>query len=205
MNNVNLNTNIEHPMICVLGRMGSGKTLFTTYLAKKFEEFCTLNDIDNKVFANYTLNLDLFEKVKIKDIVSFPEWLQNGILILDEIQSEGGDSYKFLSKISKHLTSFLTQVRKRNLAFVYTTQHIKLVNNRIRLLTSHVIQITNLSNGKVKLTFWDWVTKMVLGETVLDLTDCYDLYDTKELITQEEIDNQEKELEDFLKQENKTE
>ena len=202
----------DYPNILVLGNSGNGKSLFTTFYALLYQEFCALHGLKNKVFANYHLELETFQKVKLQDIVKFPSWLRNGLLILDEIHSEGGDAYHFLEKDSQFLTTFITQIRKRNIQLIVASQRLNFVNIRIRELVNYYFQIKKFIYPETaeqperimtEIEVLNINTFMVVGRMELDLTPIFKYYDTDEIISQLEI-NEFQEITEQLEEPKKT-
>lgn len=191
---------MQHPSISILGTLGAGKTAVSVMISKLFQLYCEKNGLDEfKVFANFTINLPNFKKVKAHDIINFPDWLQNGILIIDEVHSENGDSYNFLGKIEKKLTTFWTQIRKRNLAIITTSQDFTFILPRIRRLTYYYIHAVKLNETETLMRIVSKDGYTTINEIKIDLTQVYDLYDTKEIITPKEI----QEIEDLVKDKSK--
>lgn len=176
----------DYPTIAILGHMGAGKTELSTSIALLFDEYCNKNNLDFKVFANYTIDLERFKKVKVEDIIKYPDWLRNGILIIDEVHSEGGDSYNFLSIISKKLTTFFSQARKRNLAVIHISQNFGMVVKRIRDLTYYFIEVKRKKDNLtyVRIVGRDMFT--IINEFEYDFTRAFNFFDTDEIISQEE-------------------
>jgi len=179
---------LDYPIICVMGKLGSGKTLTTTFIAYIFEKYCLEKGLDLTIFSNYELDLSLYKRVKAVDIMKLPKDLKDGIMILDEMHSEGGDSYNFLSPVAKKITTFVTQIRKRNIALIYTTQDYGFIMSRLRRLTYYFIQITPLKDYKTRITIRQKDGYMIINEFEIDLTDMFDYYDTNEFISQEDIE-----------------
>jgi len=187
---------MQHPSIAILGYLGAGKTAMAVTIAKLFYLYCEKNGLkDYKVFANFDIDLPNFKKVKAHDIVNFSSWLKDGILIIDEVHSEGGDSYNFLGKIEKKMTTFFTQIRKRNLAVITTSQDMTFVLPRIRRLTYFYIHAVKLNEKDSLMRVVSKEGYQTINEIPVDLSLVYDLYDTNEIITNEEI----KEIEELVK------
>jgi len=179
---------MQHPSIAVLGYLGAGKTAVTTLIAKLFYDYCEYHGLKGyKVFANYNINIPNFQKIKARDIVSFSPDLKNGVLIIDEIHSENGDTYNFLGAIEKKMTTFFTQIRKRNLAVITTSQDMTFVLPRIRRLTYYYIHVirNSESTALMRIVARDGYT--TVNEIPVDLSMVFDLFDTEEIITPDEI------------------
>ena len=114
-------------VIGFVGRMGSGKTLNMSKYAYLFGQV-----LDMPIYANYTLeNANLFtdfrELENKKDI----------IVAYDEIHIDF-DSREWDKKIRYQFTQWFTQLRKRGIIFMYTTQKINTLEKRIRENTDYI-------------------------------------------------------------------
>lgn len=102
----------------LLGRQDSGKTLMLSLKAHEYYKK------GFKVFSNYHLKFPYeyvsFEDVE-NDIKNEESKYKGGIFCVDEIGT-WLDSRTSMSKKSRVVSYFITQVRKRNLVFAYTTQ-----------------------------------------------------------------------------------
>ena len=96
----------NYPIIAITGDFGAGKTLLATFYALLYQANEGL-----KIFANYQFNNVKYKRVTFDEVSKMPEWLNHGVLILDELQV-GADSYNFMSNDVKKLTTFITQIRK---------------------------------------------------------------------------------------------
>ena len=110
----------------IFGGLGSGKTLTLTYFLWKYRK--------NPVYANYHLGFDY-------SYIEDPEALLNvseGYLGLDELWA-WMDSRVSGSKKNRILGHFLLTSRKRNCHVLYTTQHFKQVDVRVRNITDILV------------------------------------------------------------------
>ena len=126
---------IQYCINAVVGTFGTGKTLFTTYLAK----LC--HDNGMKVFANYHLKGIPYTYIEIKDLVKFPEGLENCIVVLDE-GHVGANAYDVFKRDVRDLEIFATQIRKRKAYIFWTTQRFMRVAKPLRDLTEYAFQMT---------------------------------------------------------------
>jgi len=182
-----------------IGKQGSGKTLFITKLMVeekiKFKE--------RKLFSNYTIfDLD-FERItfnrkiesergleseQIIDILeqldNDPNYFNNSIMLLDEIHIYL-DSLDFMKKNNRRMQTFFSQLRKRNILLLATTQYIMNVDIRIRRQCMAVFAMVNEGEGIFEVTTHDidgyYTTP--LSEKHVILSDYYKYYDTNEIIT----------------------
>ena len=176
----------EYPIIAVLGERGDGKTALTTKLGKLY------TDEGLKLFANYTLFDIPYRKITFEELASFPDWLHNGVVLIDEAHI-GVDSYDFLKGRVKNITKFVTQLRKRKLILYYTTQNFKLIAYRLRQQTDVIIECRRTEEvGIIEVRVLDYHDPDGLGGFTelnsfeLDVRDIFDNYDTNEIIEIEE-------------------
>lgn len=178
-----------HGFYLAIGRQGSGKTAFITKLL-----------VDNlssnkKVYSNYTLfNID-YEKITFDnkrnknaiDILNVikdnPNYFNNSIMLLDEIHLYF-DSRDFMKTNNRIIQNFFSQLRKRNILLLATTQYILHLDVRIRRQALAVFQMTNLRDGIFRVDVHEidgYFTRFLRSELV-NLNDYFKYYDTNELI-----------------------
>lgn len=167
-------------IIALTGKMGSGKTLMMTIFAHKYH-----SELGSKVYANYGLRFP-FSPLRMSDLTDFSHDLNNAVIAADEIHLFL-DSRQSMSKKSRIISYFITQSRKRNLIFLYTTQNSHQVDKRLRANTDYVIECRNLSPKDaqkdvfIQYTMTDMNSGM--SRTYKFKADPYfKLYDTKQLI-----------------------
>jgi len=119
---------VFNKVIGILGDRGSYKSCFATSLAYSYAKN-GVNIFTNMEFINIT-----HIRVSFKDISTFPDYLENGVIILDEMHV-GADAYNFLKGEVQKITQFITQIRKRNLSFIYITQNYSTIAKRLRQQT----------------------------------------------------------------------
>jgi hypothetical protein len=180
-----------HGFYIAIGQQGSGKTLLITKL-------CADNyDKDRKVFSNYAL-LKLpyqkitFDKSKNPKSISIldqldtdPNFFNNSIMLLDEIHLYL-DSLDFMRKNNRRLQTFFSQLRKRNILLLATTQYIMNVDIRIRRQCMNVFEMNHIYKDLFKVTTHKidgYFTEEVSSYNIV-LSDYYDHYDTNEIITE---------------------
>jgi archaellum biogenesis ATPase FlaH len=166
-------------VVALIGDRGTGKTLFSTSLAKFYSEQGVT------VFSNITYRGFAYTPLKFADIKNFPEWLRDGVIILDEMHV-GADSYKFLSKDVQGITTFITQIRKLNLSFIYITQNFSTIVKRLRIQTNHSYQFRKIEDGIAQIDIFDNMNfYMKLNTIIFNGRSFYGNYDTNQLITNE--------------------
>ena len=172
-----------------IGRQGSGKTAFITKLL--VDNYTS----DRKVYSNYTLfGIDYqkitFDNKKNKNAIDIlkvisenPDYFNNSIMLLDEIHIYF-DSRDFMRQNNRIIQNFFSQLRKRNILLLATTQYILHLDVRIRRQALAVFQMANLKDGIFIVDVHEidgYFTSFIRTELV-NLNDYFKYYDTNELI-----------------------
>ena len=171
-----------------IGRQGSGKTAFITKLL--VDNYSP----DKKVYSNYTLfgidhekitfnrknknSIDILEVIKEN-----PDYFNNSIMLLDEIHIYF-DSRDFMRQNNRIIQNFFSQLRKRKILMLATTQYILHLDVRIRRQALAVFQMANLKDGIFRVDVHEidgYFTRFVRSELV-NLNNYFMYYDTNELI-----------------------
>ena len=178
-----------HGFYLAIGRQGSGKTAFITKLL--VDNYTS----DRKVYSNYTLFGIDYEKITfdnkrnknaidiLKVISENPDYFNNSIMLLDEIHIYF-DSRDFMKQNNRIIQNFFSQLRKRNILLLATTQYILHLDIRIRRQALAVFQMTNLKDGIFRVEVHEidgYYTNFIRTELV-NLNDYFKYFDTNELI-----------------------
>ena len=178
-----------HGFYLAIGRQGSGKTAFITKLL--VDNYSS----DKKVYSNYSLFGIDFEKITFDnkrnknaiDILNVikdnPNYFNNSIMLLDEIHLYF-DSRDFMKHNNRIIQNFFSQLRKRNILLLATTQYILHLDIRIRRQALAVFQMTNLKDGIFRVDVHEidgYFTSFIKSEFV-NLNDYFKYYNTNELI-----------------------
>ena len=178
-----------HGFYLAIGRQGSGKTAFITKLL--VDNYST----EKKVFSNYSLFGIDYEKITfdnkrnknstdiLKVIIDNPDYFNDSIMLLDEIHIYF-DSRDFMKQNNRVIQTFFSQLRKRKILLLATTQYILHLDIRIRRQAMAVFQMSNLKDGIFKVEVHEidgYFTRFVKSELV-NLNDYFKYYDTNELI-----------------------
>ncbi len=153
----------------VIGSLGSGKTLFLTWLA-----FISKNK--QKIYANYNIDIDNFQKITIQDLES----LGKGLILIDEAYL-WLDSRLSASERNRYMSKIIFQSRKRGFDIFLSAQLRGSVDLRFRGVEDIIIKADGCDE---KENFHYLITDK---ETVKDfwikndvIKELYDLYDTLE-------------------------
>jgi len=122
----------NYPIVALIGDRGGGKTVTMTAIGKMLKEQ------GFTIFANYTLIDTDYQHIEFNDIVDFPEYLHDGVILIDEAHI-GTDAYAFFTKRVQEITKFATQTRKRRLIFIFATQVFTQTAKRLRNLTNYIV------------------------------------------------------------------
>ena len=178
-----------HGFYLAIGRQGSGKTAFITKLL--VDNYSS----DKKVYSNYSLFGIDYEKITfdnkrnknaidILDVIKDkPNYFNNSIMLLDEIHLYF-DSRDFMKHNNRIIQNFFSQLRKRNILLLATTQYILHLDIRIRRQALAVFQMTNLKDGIFRVDVHEidgYYTSFIRTELV-NLNSYFKYYDTNELI-----------------------
>lgn len=133
-----------------IGMRGSGKTCSQTrvaildYLLKGVP-----------VWSNYDISVRVVYKDAEKVFRSLPidknrmldidEGYRNGLLVVDEVNLEAGESSRYMSGANLAFGHTLQQLRKRNLSMLYTCQSWSWLDARIKWQTDFAIQCNDAS------------------------------------------------------------
>lgn len=121
-------------LIIPVGDLGSGKTLFTTMMAK---------ESDVQVLSNYKLNIYGYRELTPQMLVDINE---PSLIIIDE-------AYAWLESrlsnrdMNRYLSYILFQSRKRQLDFIITAQLLSTIDVRFRDMCNYLVLCQKLPDG----------------------------------------------------------
>jgi hypothetical protein len=160
-------------IIGFMGELGSGKTLGSVIFAYYL---WLLSDKKLTIWANFNLK----NAKKIKSIYQLKK-LNNAILVLDELHTLIDSR---LWKYNKEIMDFFLQLRKYNDFLIFTTQHIKQVDVRLRNITQYLFYCERFENY-FRYTLIDTLYKDIKKTLYLPKEEAkyfYDLYNTFEKV-----------------------
>lgn len=176
-----------------VGEQGSGKTAFITKLA-----IDNLSIRDYRLFSNYNFfNINYTkitlgnQKEKGKGAIDILEkldedknYFNNSILCLDEIHIYL-DAYDYFKKNNRRMQTFFSQLRKRNILLLATSQDIMNVDIRVRRQTRNFFEMEQISNDIFEVTTYKMLEAYyptMISKYRVILTDYFKYYDTNEII-----------------------
>lgn len=186
---------VEYPVIAIVGKRGSGKTLLMTSLTvdmyfeqlekvKAYKEgrYTLKKDEPEpkplKIFSNYPLYKIPYTYITYKDVLDLPDYLQDGLVLFDEILV-GADAYKPFNKSNEAINMFVSQMRKRRCTLMYTGQVFTQATKRLRLQTNYLYQCIAIGvRGYVNLQIFKIDPFEQLRDQDLDLRAYFKYYDT---------------------------
>jgi hypothetical protein len=165
-------------VIAYVGPRGACKTLFAVATMKSFQEE------GSNIFTNITLKGIPYRKVTFKEIADFPDWLRDGLVVMDEM-TIGADAYNFLHKQVRDITKFVVQIRKRNIMFIMITQDFSTIAKRLRGQTDYFYQFKALSiGGTAMIDVFDLRNNFQFVQKIpFDGREYFKFYDTNEIIS----------------------
>jgi hypothetical protein len=158
-------------IIGITGKMGSGKTLLMSLFGFFFSEIVP-------VYANYS-TIFAHPLKSLKQLFS----IEKGVVLIDEIHLQI-DSRSWYGKKQIQFTHWLNQTRKKNLLLIYTSQHFKQVDVRLRRATDLLIQAVSFRNF-FKYIFIEPNTGIILKVLKANkekMKEFYNIYNTFEFI-----------------------
>ena len=176
-----------------VGEQGSGKTAFITKLA-----IDNLKDRNYRIFSNYTFFNINYKKItlgnqkeKEKGAIDILETLDkdknyfnNSIVCLDEIHIYL-DAYDYFKKNNRRMQTFFSQLRKRNILLLATSQDIMNVDIRVRRQTRNFFEMEQISNDIFEVTTYKMLEAYyptMISKYRVILSDYFKFYDTNEII-----------------------
>ena len=182
-----------------IGQQGNGKTLLITKHAFDEKE----KNPNRKIFSNYklmgveytpiTFNKSIEinkDKLDILEVLeNDPNYFNDSIILIDEIHLYL-DSLDYRGKYSRVMQTFVSQLRKRNILLLGTTQYYLNLSIRIRRQAKAIFDMERVkdknspyySHFKCTTCIVDGYYYTEVSEIYLNLTEYFNKYDTKEVI-----------------------
>lgn len=157
-------------LVLIIGRIGSGKTLFLIFLATKLKRF---------IYANFLINLPHFKPFILSKLKEIPK---NVNVFLDEgyILSEARRSSSAMNLIMSYVYN---QSRKTLRDIFLTSQLASAIDKRFRLQATLLIECEKI-NGHFFYTITNRTTGMskIMTLSESEAQKLYPLYDTYEVV-----------------------
>lgn len=168
-------------IIAILGRRGRGKSLLAVYYTHSYFK------LGKTIYSNIWLSFP-YKKITLEMLRDLPECLNDSVILLDEIQV-WADAYKFFSKSSMSLSKLVTQLRKRNIILIFTTQFMKQTIVRVRDQVDYIVVMQYYNDNNIKgishATVLDGIAlppNDFIGEFIFDGRNYFNMYNTNEIV-----------------------
>lgn len=140
-------TQFQPLVIFFFGRRGQGKTLGMTAIGKIMAERYGRRNLKNKVFSNYWTDFSHSDPYLVDKLNNFPEWAEDGIIMIDEVSS-AFPSTRSMANVNVLFTNFLTQIRKRNMEIMFTTQFPSTVSHALLMQVDLFLLTEKIQGGR---------------------------------------------------------
>ena len=179
-----------------IGKQGTGKSLFMMKLLVD-----SYHEKKRPIYSNTTIfELPYTPIVRIKEegkkykpdtigfltqLIKNADFFNNSIIIIDEIHIYF-DSMDFMRKHNRIAQTFFSQLRKRKILLLGTSQYLMNVDIRIRRQCSNVFDMTHVYKDLFTVATHEidgYFTNEISCYNIV-LNDYYKYYDTNEIITQ---------------------
>lgn len=173
----------EEGFYLIIGPQGSGKTLLGVALLFELSNLYK----DKKIFSNTNLNNIEYEKYNFDDLLinikNNNNYYDNSIMLFDEIHIFL-NSLDFYKKDNRLVQGFFSQLRKRKIILIGTSQYILNVDVRIRRQAKRVFEIFKRNNNiyEVIIHLIDGYFTRQIDNIFLKLDKYYNKYNTFEII-----------------------
>lgn len=173
----------EEGFYLIIGPQGSGKTLLGVALLFELKKLYP----DKKIFSNTNLYNIEYEEYIFDDlfinIKNNNNYYDNSIMLFDEIHIFL-NSLDFYKKENRLLQGFFSQLRKRKIILIGTSQYILNVDVRIRRQAKRVFEIFKRNNNiyEVIIHLIDGYFTRQIDTLLLKLDKYYNNYNTYEII-----------------------
>ena len=173
-----------------IGKQGSGKTLFMVKLLVEN----AINEIP--VFFNITLyvldyqKITLSDRVKDKNVIKIldkldqdPDFFNGSIMLIDEIHLDL-NSLDFMRKNNRRLQVFFSQLRKRKILLLATSQYLLNVDVRIRRQCKNVFEMTEIKDSVFQVITHeiDGYYSQEISRYYIKLSQYFSYYNTNEIV-----------------------
>lgn len=148
----------KQPLVVLFfGRRGQGKTLAMSALASMLQQRSRKAGSTMAVVSNYHLDFAAREDPYLLDeLIEFPPWAYNLLVNIDEVATAFG-SRRSMANINVLFSSFLTQIRKRNIEVMFTTQFPQVVDQQVLMQVDLFVRCEAVNGARsVRMLIHDW-------------------------------------------------
>lgn len=166
-----------------IGQQGSGKTLLSVALLFELSKIHP----EKKIFSNISLYNIEYERFTFEELITNIKvnnnYYDNSILLFDEVHIFL-NSLDFYKKNNRLVQGFFSQLRKRKIIILGTSQYILNVDVRIRRQAIRVFEIFKHNNNiyEVIIHLIDGYFTRKIDDLFLKLDKYYKCYNTYEII-----------------------
>lgn len=134
----------------LMGPRGQGKTLCLAGMQDVMIRRYERAGYPGRVFSNFKTwfirhapdgrPIDYYSPYMLEDVSEFPAWFRRGYMTVDEIQSMAS-SRRAMSKGNVFVSSFLTQIRHRDIETLFTTQYPQVLDYQLLIQVNYFVRI----------------------------------------------------------------
>ena len=150
--------------IILAGRRGRGKTAALTYIGNLFRQSYAYHGLDVHIAANYNTDVahdGWADPFILDEIILFPPWADNILILVDEAAAYF-PRRRSLARAHLDFSTFLQQIRKRDIEMVFTTQFPGMLDDQMLINIDLYCMVdmwprSGWNAGKyVDVKIWDW-------------------------------------------------
>jgi len=141
-------------VILFYGRRGKGKTLAMTSFAGFLGMAYLANHIDFQIVSNYQVDFaDFCNPYLIDELIEYPEWAWRKLVLIDEAAASF-PSRRSMANNNVMFSNFLTQIRKRAIEVMFTTQFPQVLDTQVLLQLDLAVECETVGNPPEAVNFF---------------------------------------------------
>ena len=147
----------EPLVLFFFGRRGKGKTLAMTALARIMADRYRAAGVDFAVVSNYSINFaDRSDPYLLDYLINFPPWAYRLLICVDEVAT-AYPGRRSMAAINLAFSNFLTQIRKRQIEVMFTTQFPQVVDQQVLMQVDLFVRCETFMGARhTRLFVHDW-------------------------------------------------
>lgn len=150
---------LDPVVVMFWARRGRGKSLSMTAMASMMKQRYKVARVNRKFYSNYwTAFSDDYGQELIDEIVQFPEDARDCLMGIDEAQAYFPGA-KSTRNMTVDFVGFLTQIRKRRVEIMFTTQFPQVITGNLLMQVDLFVEVETFKlNGRTHVNIWahDW-------------------------------------------------